>query len=401
MAPQPRDVSAALRPPKAHPATTLPRAISPPAPPPEGRSPAPTARGGVGRGRPGRLRRGVLTTLVTASVAVPVAGAARPPAVPAPVPAPVQPLRAAGPAALADRYAASRAAIRDAERTAAAHGHLRRAASLHAMADRARTFLSFDGRDGGRAAEVFGDLSRAGRVAVLVPGVDTSLDRYGRLRAGASALHQEVSARSAPLASVARGQARRPSTPAGTRTAPAASPVSATPSAVVAWLGYRTPGTFGAEQLTAGLAGRAAPGLRRFVRELRAARPGVRVVLVCHSYGSVVCARAAAEPGISDVVLYGSPGVGADHVSGLRTGAGVWAGRSAGDWISRVPHTRVRLPFATLGLGADPVSREFGARVFPAGDGGHSDYLRPGSVALANIARIVLDQAPAADVRHG
>jgi hypothetical protein len=36
------------------------------------------------------------------------------------------------------------------------------------------------------------------------------------------------------------------------------------------------------------------------------------------------------------------------------------------------------------------VSPSFGARVFAAGPGGHSDYFRPGSVSLANIARIVL-----------
>ena len=29
---------------------------------------------------------------------------------------------------------------------------------------------------------------------------------------------------------------------------------------------------------------------------------------------------------------------------------------------------------------------------FAAGSGGHSDYFRPGSVALANIARIVLGE---------
>ncbi len=30
-----------------------------------------------------------------------------------------------------------------------------------------------------------------------------------------------------------------------------------------------------------------------------------------------------------------------------------------------------------LGLGPDPVSPDFGARVFDAGSGGHSDYLAP------------------------
>jgi hypothetical protein len=59
----------------------------------------------------------------------------------------------------------------------------------------------------------------------------------------------------------------------------------------------------------------------------------------------------------------------------------------------------VRLPFVDLGLGStDPVSDEFGAHVFAAGDGGHSDYLEPGSVPLGNIARIVSGEAP---VREG
>jgi hypothetical protein len=35
------------------------------------------------------------------------------------------------------------------------------------------------------------------------------------------------------------------------------------------------------------------------------------------------------------------------------------------------------------------VSRGFGARIFAAGSGGHSDYLKPGSVPLRSIAAIV------------
>jgi hypothetical protein len=317
---------------------------------------------------PRRVARRAVRAVVVASLAVPVAGAARAPAVPAPVPAALPPLSAATPGVLADRYAATRREVLRAGGMAAEHGHHRRAASLRAMADPARRFLSFDGRDGGRTVEVFGDLSRAGRIAVLVPGADTDLDRYGRLLAGATALRQRL----------ARGDGA---------------------SAVIAWLGYRTPSTYGFAALTAALAGEAAPGLRRFVRELGALRPGARISLICHSYGSVVCARAASEPGVADVVLYGSPGTGADHAAELRTEAAVWAGRGAGDWISAVPHTRVPLPFATLGFGTDPVSSAFGARVFPAGGGGHSDYLRPGSVALESIARIVLGRPPAGD--HG
>ncbi|MFF7653817.1 alpha/beta hydrolase [Streptomyces sp. NPDC007983] len=305
----------------------------------------------------GRLRRTLLGMLVAASVAVPVAGAARPAAVPAPAPSALPPLTAATPAALDARYAAHRADIRAAERMAAGHGDRRRAAALREMAAPSRQFLSFDGRDGGRSVEVFGDLSRAARVAVLVPGSDTSLDRYGRLRAGAVALKHQLGQR----------------------------------GAVVAWLGYETPGTVSPEVLTAGLADRAAPRLASFVGELTTAAPRARISLLCHSYGSLVCARAAHGPAVADIVLYGSPGVGASGVGQLHTRAAVWAGRGAHDWIGHVPHVRIPLLFTTVGLGTDPVSKGFGARIFDAGDGGHSDYLKPGSVSLRSLARIVED----------
>lgn len=230
---------------------------------------------------------------------------------------------------------------------------------LRAMADPARTFLFFDGRDGGRAAEVFGELPDAERIAVLVPGAGTSLDRYGLLRGGAMRLRQEIGDR----------------------------------SAVIAWLGYRTPSTVSLATLTPGRADEAVPYLRAFVRELGTVRPAARVFLLCHSYGSVVCARAASRLDVDGIVLFGSVGTTAGTVAELHTRAAVWAGRGTGDWTARVPNTRLRLPFATIGFGADPLSPAFGARVFAAGDGGHSDYLRPG-VALDNIARIVTGQAP-------
>ncbi|MDG9702777.1 alpha/beta hydrolase [Streptomyces sp. DH37] len=317
------------------------------------------------RRRRRRLRRALLSALVVASVAVPVAGAARPSQVPAPEPAALGPL-VASPEALAARYAANRAGIRAAGRAAGRHGDAGRAAALRAMAEPDRRFLLFDGRDGGRSAEVFGDLSRAGRIAVLVPGSDTGLDRYERLRTGARTLLRELDGR----------------------------------SAVVAWLGYETPGTVSPAVLTTGRAEEAAPGLRRFTGELAHARPGARISLLCHSYGAVVCGLAASGLEADALVLYGGPGAGADSAAGLRTRAVVWAGRGGGDWIARVPNVRLELPGATLGLGADPVSREFGARVFDAGGGGHSDYLVPGSRSLANIARIVAGRPPAGEARH-
>ncbi len=60
-----------------------------------------------------------------------------------------------------------------------------------------------------------------------------------------------------------------------------------------------------------------------------------------------------------------------------------------------VPHVRI----FGLGLGPDPVSREFGARVFDAGSGGHSDYLAPGSTSLRNLTGIALGRP--SEVTHG
>ncbi|MGW1434999.1 alpha/beta hydrolase [Streptomyces griseus] len=313
------------------------------------------------RPRGARRFRALLAALVTFAVAVPVSGAARPAAVPAPAPSVHGPLRDADPTALARRYAVSRQDIRAAERAAEEHGDLRRAASLREMAEPGRRFLAFDGRDGGRSTEVVGDLSAARRVAVLVPGAGVGLDAYWRLRRDARALHRELGA----------------------------------DAAVVAWLGYRTPAAVGPAALTAGRADEAAPGLRALVDGVRAMLPGARISLLCHSYGSVVCARSARGTAADALVLYGSPGVGAPDAAALRTGARVWAGRSGGDWIARVPHVRVRVPFvATVGFGTDPVADRFGAGVFDAGDGGHSDYLLPGSRSLTNLARIAAGAEP-------
>ncbi|WNE96690.1 alpha/beta hydrolase [Streptomyces luomodiensis] len=299
-----------------------------------------------------RLRRALLAALVTASVVVPLVGASGPGEVPAPKPVALGPVSVAG---LQERYAANREGIRAAERMADRHGDRRRAAALRTMRKPGRRFLSFDGRDGGRAVEVYGDLGRARRVAVLVPGSDTSLDTYARLRNGALALSRRLGEK----------------------------------AAVVSWLGYRTPGTVEPEVLTTGTADSAAPRLTSFVRELAAAKPGARISLLCHSYGSVVCARAAHGLDAEDIVLYGSPGTGFDSARQLRTRATVWAGRGGSDWIGGVPHVRIPLLVTTVGFGTDPVSREFGARVFDAGDAGHSDYLKPGSTALASMSRIV------------
>lgn len=300
-----------------------------------------------------RLRRTLLAVAVVAAVVVPVSGAARP-RIPAPAPAVLAPLTAPN----LDRiYGANRADAARAARMAADHGDRTRAAADRAQAAPSRRLLYFDGRGTGRAVEVLGDLAHADRVAVLVPGSDTSLETYGRFRAGALALKDRLGPR----------------------------------GAVVAWLGYETPGTISTTVLTPARAKDAAPRLRAFLRGLReVVGPAAHVSLLCHSYGTVVCGRAAPGLDVSDLVLLGSPGTGAPSAAALRTPARVWAARGSADWVGHVPHASVGLFGTTVGFGTDPVSPSFGARVFPAGSAGHSGYFAPGSESLANLTRIVL-----------
>ncbi|MFJ5305515.1 alpha/beta hydrolase [Streptomyces sp. NPDC088350] len=316
--------------------------------------------GAAARRRTGRWRRALLAALVTGAIVIPLSAATRP-GIPAPEPAALAPLTSA---TLDEAYAANRADAAEASRMAAADGDDRRAAADRAMADPARHFLAFDGRGEGQAAEVFGDLAHAERVAVLVPGSDTSLDTYDRFRATALNLRRQL-----------------------TLDAPDSR------TAVVAWLGYRTPHTVSTTVLTEGRADQAAPHLREFIRQLHGITGReARVALVCHSYGTVVCGRAAAGLDVADIALVGSPGTGADSAAGLHTSARVWAARGGDDWVADVPHISADLFGTTVGFGTDPVSPAFGARVFAAGDGGHSDYFSPGSASLANLARIVLGE---------
>ncbi|MGW4866399.1 alpha/beta hydrolase [Streptomyces chartreusis] len=322
-----------------------------------------------------RWRRALLASVITGAVVLPLSGAARA-EIPAPPPAALPPVTTA---TLEQTYEANRANAAEASRMAAEYGDRERAAADREMADPSRRFLSFDGRGFGLATEVFGDLAHADRIAVLVPGSDTSIDTYDRFRGTARALHQRLT-REAPQ---------------GTRTA------------VVAWLGYQTPGTVSTTVTTTARAEKAAPELRSFIRQLRTLTAGEgprtpeqrpRISLLCHSYGSVVCGRAASGLDVDDIALIGSPGTGVDTAGALHTRARVWAARGGDDWVAEIPHIRIDVLGTTVGFGTDPMSPSFGARVFAAGDGGHSDYFRPGSPSLANLTRIVLGET--SEVTH-
>jgi hypothetical protein len=269
------------------------------------------------------------------------------------------PLPALTTGALADRYAADRRAITRAAEEVGREGDRDGAVRLAALAAPHRHFLAFDPRGRGRAVEVVGDLATARRVAILVPGADTTLatfDSRGPASPGGGA-----------RALYARAQAVRPGG-----------------LAVIAWLGYDTPATMSLDVARTGHGREGARALRPLVE--RVAARGAGVALLCHSYGTVVCGAAAHGLPVTDLAVFGSPGMTVSSARSLRTGARVWAGLGDGDWMRYVPKGRLH----GVGLGADPTRPGFGARRFAAGPGGHGDYLEPGGIALRNLTSIAL-----------
>jgi hypothetical protein len=269
-----------------------------------------------------------------------------------------QPFPALTTQALAARYAEDSRMIAQDARGASRSGNQGLARSLNAL--RGDHFMDFNPRGQGLAVEVIGNLAQATRVAVIVPGSDTTLATFD-----------------------SRGTA----SPGGAAAALAKEARELDPGAhlaVIAWLGYATPATLSPGVLTSGDAGQGAAALRTFVDDL--ARGGRQVALICHSYGSVVCGLAASNLPVTDIAVVGSPGMDAASATALHTTARVWAGRGASDWIRYAPHVQ----FLGLGFGPDPMNPAFGARIFDAGDGGHSGYFRPGSISLRNLAYIAL-----------
>ncbi|MFI6942957.1 alpha/beta hydrolase [Streptomyces sp. NPDC050418] len=237
-----------------------------------------------------------------------------------------------------------------------------------------RDILAFDPSGRGRVAEVLGDLEKAERISVVVPGVDTDLltfqktwGRYGATSGMSRSLYRTERAESP-----------------GTKTA------------VIAWADYTAPAGVGMDAFTVRRAQDGAERLDAMVRALPGKAP---TALYCHSYGSVVCGLAAPRlpSRVRDIAVAGSPGMRAETADDLGTDARVWAVRDADDWIADVPHLEV----GSFGHGVDPVSEEFGARVLSAEDAeGHTGYFEPGTESLRNFARIGvgrLDEVSCAD----
>jgi hypothetical protein len=268
--------------------------------------------------------------------------------------------------ALSARYAADAQAIARAERTAARDSDSQLAGALASL--RTQHVLFFNPSGHGVAAMVIGNLATATRVAILVPGSDTTLATFFSRGSSSPGGGAEALA--------AEAHRLEPFSP-GERLA------------IIAWLGYPTPATLSPAVMTSGDASQGAQALRPLVTAL--AQHGDQIALLCHSYGSVVCGLAAKYLPVTDIAVFGSPGMDASSVASLHTKARVWAGQESGDPIKYVPHIRL----FGLGFGTDPMSPGFGARIFATGTGGHSGYLDPGSVSLRNLTYIALGDSAA------
>ena len=248
---------------------------------------------------------------------------------------------------------------------------MRRAGGIYATwAGAGRQFLEFDPAGDGTAAEVVGDLSTADHVAVLIPGVNTTLRNFDRGLGGVARRAPSVQARA--LYDQLRG-----TDPAGR-------------VAVVAWLGYDTPEGIDMGAIREERARRGAERLTAFVDGLHHRRPEAAVTLIGHSYGAIVAGLAAPHlPRVTDVVALGAPGMGVRSAADLG-GARVWSALAETDWIREIPQVRI----FDLGHGRRPSSIDFGARELPAaGVAGHDYYLTPGTDTIEAVAGVVLGRA--------
>ncbi|MFE7758284.1 alpha/beta hydrolase [Streptomyces sp. NPDC057429] len=169
-------------------------------------------------------------------------------------------------------------------------------------------------------------------------------------------------------------------------------------SAAIAWLGYDAPqmldgmdslAVMGDEKAETG--GRAFNG---FISGLAAtnANEDPHMVAIGHSYGSRTLGAATQQgdgvPGVDDIILVGSPGVGVDRAEDLGVGKEhVFVGAAENDVVTKLPSKQQATlgalagPFAyvvgdiadlgddDLWFGKDPASQAFGATRFQADEG--------------------------------
>ncbi|MET8517029.1 alpha/beta hydrolase [Streptomyces sp. NPDC005077] len=259
----------------------------------------------------------------------------------------------------------------------------------------------------GRAIVSFGNPDTARNVSAYVPGLNTALDKE-----------------------FAEGDLKRArDTAIGTRYLDHS-------SAAIVWLGYDAPQTPDGIRSLAVMgderAERGGSALNGFMRGLVATNENEdpHLTAIGHSYGSRTVGAATQQgdgiPGVDDIVLVGSPGVGVDHAEDLGVGKDhVFVGAAENDVVTKLPSKQQAVVGAVgliagwppvshvagdladsgdddLWFGKDPASREFGARRFPVDEGpdlisgegfsidAHSQYFDPDrdAVSASSIALV-------------
>ncbi|WP_405389510.1 alpha/beta hydrolase family protein [Streptomyces sp. NBC_01102] len=262
--------------------------------------------------------------------------------------------------------------------------------------------LGISDEGNGRAIVAFGNPDTARNVSTYVPGLNTSLDKEFAESDLKRARDTAIGARY-----------HDPS------------------SSAIAWLGYDAPQTpDGLEGLAVIGESRAEAGgysLNQFMGGLVATNESrdPHLTAIGHSYGSRTLGAATQQesgiPGVDDIVLVGSPGVGVGRAEDLGVGKDhVFVGAAENDIVTKLPSKQqvavgaASGPFAyvvgdivdqgddDLWFGKDPASEAFGARRFRVDDGprvvgvnglsidAHSQYFDPvrDAASANNIALI-------------
>ncbi|MCX5342014.1 alpha/beta hydrolase [Streptomyces atratus] len=269
--------------------------------------------------------------------------------------------------------------------------------------------LGIGDQGNGRAIVSFGNPDTARNVSAYVPGLGTSLDEE-----------------------FARDDLKRArDTALGSRKYDSS-------SAAIVWLGYDAP----QQPIDDPLGGLAVMGNERaeegglaygkFMSGLEATNENEdpHLTAIGHSYGSRTVGAATQHsggiPGVDDIILVGSPGVGVDHASDLGVGNDhVFVGAAENDIVTKLPSKQQSVVGVVgtiaagpaigyvagdiadqgdddLWFGRDPASEAFGARRFPVDAGprlvsrhgfsleAHSHYFDPSRDAMSadNIALI-------------
>ncbi|MEU9093259.1 alpha/beta hydrolase [Streptomyces sp. NPDC048428] len=252
----------------------------------------------------------------------------------------------------------------------------------------------------GRAIVAYGNPDTSQNVSAYVPGLNTSLDEE-------FAKNDLKRARDTAIGA----QGYDPS------------------SAAIVWLGYDAPQSpDGWQSLAVAGTGRAEKGgaaYDDFMGGIAATNQNKdpHLTAIGHSYGSrtvgAATQRLGGIPGVDDIILVGSPGVGVDQAVDLGVGAAhVYVGAAANDPVTKLP-SKTQTVVGSLGMilggpagaylagdladpgdddlwfGKDPASKAFGAVRFPvapgqplvSGDGlsfdAHSNYFNPARDAMS------------------